>query len=387
MAVYGIVSEFNPFHKGHEYIIQKAKEMGAEAVVCVMSGNSTQRGQIAVADKYLRAEAALRGGADLVLELPYPWCSASAEFFADAAVYIASFFCDTLFFGSEKGDIEALLRAAKICESESFTEAYKRRTADGEGAGAVFASLLGECGATALGSNDLLGISYIRSVLRKRYDMNVKTTQRLGSAYNDDTLTEGELPSASAVRRLMSVGELEAALSCLPEASSRLLLEAAERGEIASNSEMLDAALMYFRINGGENFDSIAECGGGLANRICAAAREARCGEELIELTKTKVYTNARIKRALLYCMTGVGEAMMRARPEYTLLLAANDKGRELLSQNRKSGGIRVVTKPADAPQESEQYRLSSKLEAIYTLSLENKKSASDALKKSAYIG
>ena len=88
MSIFGIVSEFNPFHLGHEYLISCAKEMGADAVVCVMSGNATQRGELSIVDKYLRAEAAVCGGADLVLELPFPWSSASAEGFASAAIHI-----------------------------------------------------------------------------------------------------------------------------------------------------------------------------------------------------------------------------------------------------------------------------------------------------------
>ena len=386
MSAFGIVSEFNPFHSGHAYLFEKARESGADKIVCVMSSNAVQRGELAIADKYTRARAALECGADLVLELPYPWCSASAEFFSEAAVYVASFFCDTLFFGSENGSAEELLDAARICESDEFIEKYKQRVSSGEGAATVFASLLEQQGSSTLGSNDLLGVSYIRSVLRNKYGMDIRTTKRLGAAYNDNVVTEGELPSASAVRSLMESGELKKAIECLPVASASILAEAAERGETASNTTMLDAALMYFRLHGGEDFSGIAECGGGLANRICAAARDAKSGAELAELVKTKAYTNARIKRAMLYCMTGVGEEMMRARPEYTTLLAANEKGRELLSKNRRDGGITVVTKPADAPQESEQYKTSSKLDAIFTFALESKKSASDMLKKSAYI-
>ena len=105
MSDFCIISEFNPLHNGHAYIIGKARELGAQSVTCVMSGNSTQRGELSVVNKYLRAEAALRGGADLVLELPYPWCSGSAESFAKAAISILSGVCDTVIFGSECGDI------------------------------------------------------------------------------------------------------------------------------------------------------------------------------------------------------------------------------------------------------------------------------------------
>ena len=291
-----------------------------------------------------------------------------------------------MFFGSEKGSADELLSAARICESDEFVEKYKHRVSTGEGAATVFASLLEEQGAVSLGSNDLLGVSYARSVLRNKYGMDIRTTKRLGAAYNDREVSEGELPSASAVRCLVECGRINEAVECLPENAARIILEAYERGETASNATMLDAALMYFRLHEGEDFSGIAECGGGLANRICAAAREAKSGEELVELVKTKAYTNARIKRAMLYCMTGVGEETMRARPEYTTLLAANERGRELLSKNRGDGGITVVTKPADAPKESGQYKLSSRLDAIFTFALESKKSASDMLKKSAYI-
>lgn len=386
MSDYGIVCEFNPFHNGHAYLFKKARESGADRIICVMSGNAVQRGELAMTDKYRRARTALECGADLVLELPYPWSSAGAEFFANAATYIASFFCDTLFFGSEQGKGEALIDAARVCESAEFLNRFKERTASGEGAAAVFASLLEESGFGSLGSNDLLGISYIRSVLRNGYQMDIKTTERIGTAYNSETLT-GELPSASAIRRLVENGDLESAVSSLPEASARALRDAVESGELVSNSEMLDAALMYFRLHSGSDFEGVAETSGGLANRICSAAREAKDGEELMRLSGTKVYTNARIRRAMLYCMTGVSEEMLRARPEYTTLLAANERGRELLALNRKRGGIKVVTKPADAPLHSEQYELSSKLDAIFTLSLKNKKSAGEMMKKSAYIG
>ena len=114
MSVFGIVSEFNPFHLGHEYLIRSARDMGADSVVCVMSGNATQRGELAITDKYTRAEAALCGGADLVLELPFPWSSASAESFALAGISVLNSFCDTVIFGSECGDIELLKKIAEL---------------------------------------------------------------------------------------------------------------------------------------------------------------------------------------------------------------------------------------------------------------------------------
>jgi len=385
MLSYGIVSEFNPFHNGHAYLFKSARERGAEAIVCVMSGNSVQRGELAITDKYARAKAALECGADLVLELPFPWSSGSAEYFAEAAVYIASFFSDTLFFGSERGNKEELLEAARLCESEVFSLEYKERLSVGEGAATAFLGLLEQNGFSALGSNDLLGVAYIRAILRNRYEMKFDTVERLGAAYNSTDVQENELPSASAVRKMIFDGNLSTADSLLPSASAEILRKSVSEGAIADNKRFLDCALMSFRLCNGADFSNIAEAGGGLSGRICSAAREATGGEELIELVKTKAYTNARIKRAMLYCMTGVMDSDIRQKPQYTTLLAANSRGRELLSKNRKRGGIEVVTKPADAPI-CRQRELSEKLDAVFTLALENKKGAGEFLKKGAYI-
>ena len=122
MAAFGIISEFNPFHNGHKYIVDKARSVGADTVVCIMSGNAVQRGELALVDKYERAEMALLSGVDLVLELPFPWCASSAESFASCGVKIASEFVDTLIFGSECGDIAPLRDAADICADDTFVE-------------------------------------------------------------------------------------------------------------------------------------------------------------------------------------------------------------------------------------------------------------------------
>ena len=114
MKTVGIICEYNPFHEGHEYMINELRRGGAESIVCIMSGNAVQRGELAILPKNRRAAAALASGADAVLELPYPWCAASAEFFARAGVYaLAALGVDTIAFGSECADAEALSAAAR----------------------------------------------------------------------------------------------------------------------------------------------------------------------------------------------------------------------------------------------------------------------------------
>ncbi len=126
MSVFCIICEFNPLHNGHKFLLRRARELGAEKIVCIMSGNATQRGELAITDKYLRAEAAVKCGADLVLELPFPWCASSADFFAVAGVNIAAAVGDTLLFGSECANVEFLRRAAECCEGSEFGEMYSK---------------------------------------------------------------------------------------------------------------------------------------------------------------------------------------------------------------------------------------------------------------------
>ncbi|MBQ9112407.1 MAG: nucleotidyltransferase family protein [Clostridia bacterium] len=385
MSQYCIISEFNPLHNGHAYLISKSREMGAESVTCVMSGNATQRGELAIVDKYLRAEAAVRCGADLVLELPYPWCMSSAEYFATAAISIASHFCDTLLFGSECADIELLKGAAAACETMDFKTEFEQRGTAGEGAAAAYISCLEHRGFCGFSSNDLLGIAYIRAINRLGADMQSVTARRLGAAYNSDT-AEGEgFQSATALRNCIRT-RLSDAKEYMPEIMWRIIQMEADNGGLTDIACLDSLILGYFRLANGDQLESIAECSGGIANRICDTARRSTSATEMLEALRTKRYTDARLRRAALFCMTGVEQKHISALPEYTTLLAANGRGRALLAKKRKLRGITVVTKPADAPKDSFQYLLSDKLDSIYTLARTQKLTADAFLKKGTYI-
>ena len=192
MKSVGIICECNPFHSGHRYLIEQARMHGADCIVCVMSGYFTQRGEAAIADPYARARALLKGGADLVLELPYPYSSASAEFFASAGVSILSrLSVDELWFGSECGDIGLLSRGAEIAMSDEFLQRYGQSTAGTGGtAQAYFDCLCEQLGKTVeLSSNDILGIAYLCAVKRQCASVKPITVKRLGSAYLERELS------------------------------------------------------------------------------------------------------------------------------------------------------------------------------------------------------
>ena len=381
----GIVCEFNPLHNGHKRILDYARELGAERVVCVMSGNATQRGELAVLDKYTRAKAAIASGADLVLELPYPYCSASAEYFARAAVSILAGFCDTLLFGSECGDIEQIKNAAELAASEDFREEYRRRISDGEGSAAVYFDMLGRAGQN-FSSNDLLGVEYVRAIGELGSRMTPVTLKREGADYNDDRIDGASYPSATAIRKMWQELGFEESAKHMPRAAYEIYEKAYFEGEMCDVYQLSRAILMYFRLRSPEDLQSYAECEGGIANRLCSLAHECSSLEEFYEKLSTKRYTDAKLRRALLFSLTEIKRELLCSLPEYTTLLAADAKGRELLSAQRKSGGIKVVTKPADEPARSGQTEASRRLDAIFTLAKMQPNASGEYLKRGAYI-
>ena len=212
MRTAGIISEYNPFHRGHAWQLgELRRRLGAEtAVVCAMSGSFVQRGDFAVMRTHARAEAAVRGGADLVLELPLPWAIASAEGFAAGGVGVlaATGAVDTLVFGSECGDTETLKAVAAALESESFA-AYLRQ---GLQEGVSFAAareaaarkLLGEKAAVLAQPNDILGVEYCKAIARQAAALMPLALPRRGVGH-DGGAAEG-FASASHIRELLING-------------------------------------------------------------------------------------------------------------------------------------------------------------------------------------
>lgn len=388
MSIYGIVSEFNPFHNGHKYLIESARAEGADAVVCVMSGDAVQRGEFALVDKYYRAEMALRSGADLVLELPFPWCISGAESFARAGVAIAAEFADRLYFGSECGDIELLRSAAEICSGEAFIEEYKRALIGNTGAAEAYFDILeSRLGRTFL-SNDILGIEYIKAAMVLSAELDFGTVARKGGAYLSDRETSGNIQSATAIRRLIAEGEADRAYEYMPSVCADILKKAIENGDISDAERIDDAIRFYFRLHTADDFSGIADVDEGLASRICRAARES-VSADLLDTLRTKRYTDSRLKRAILFCLAGVRKEDLYATPAYVNLLGANQRGCGLLASKRKKGGIPILAKAADIPDDpsaKRQAELSRRFCAIYAMSLLRDRPVSDMMRRSPII-
>ena len=379
---FGIVCEYNPFHCGHLRQIDEIKSISNEPIICVMSGNFTQRGEVAIVDKYARAKMALCAGADLVVELPVPFCMASAEYFATASINIlARLGVDKLSFGSETGDAEKIMKIAKIAASDEFKNECVTLAKNAGNVGAYFDLLAKKSGEENILSNDILGIEYTKAIIKNGYKMQIFPIKREGNAYRETKLSLGELPSASAIRETVFKGDFEDILEFVPNSTFKILRE----NELADIDYAKDGIILALRLIDSEKID-VAINDKGLVNRILATAHESTSFDEFEEKLQTKKYTASAIRRAILCILIGIKQSDLENMPTYTILLGANEKGREYLSKIRKNeSAIKVITKPADAD-ESRQFELSCRADALYTMCFKNKKESGFYIRKSPVI-
>ena len=373
MKTVGIICECNPFHAGHGYLIAQAKKSGADAVIALMSGCFVQRGEAAISDPTSRAEIMLLGGADAVLELPFPYCSGSAEFFGGAGVEIFDRLgIDELWFGSECGDLARLERLSAALDAPAFWEHYAKSTEGNEGTAAAFFSCLQEfCGdVDPCLSNDILAISYLRALRNRNSKIKPVTVKRVGSAYRADSVEEKtQFPSATALRRLWRAEGLEAVLPYLPDGAGEILSPCVEQGTAPADLRNAEALVLgHFRLTAREALESIAELSGGLGNRLAELSGRADSLESLLKLTETKKYPVSRLQRGILFALTGITREDLKTSPAYVRLLAANERGCEFLGRCRKASALPIVTRRADLPDTEGAKRQAEWAERAYAL-------------------
>lgn len=393
MKTVGIICEYNPYHAGHARQLSAARrEAGADVVIAVMSEHVTQRGELAVADGYVRAKAAMRCGADLVVGLPFPYSCAPAEFFALSGVHIlGALGADVLHFGSESGDIEALRTAADRLYAPEFSEKLTEYQKSHPECGIM------QCRAVVYeqtyhtplpdGSNDLLAMAYLHALDATGSTMQPMTIKRKGQAYNETTAPwAGQYPSATALRALWQTGGLESLRPHLPSPVIEGLEQAMADGTAPLSADALTPAILaFYRTANADELSRCADMEGGLASRLIEAARTATTLSEFFSLAATKRYTAARIRRAVLFGLCGVHPEDIRTPPTYVRLLAASHMGCDYLSSIRKTCTLPILTKPADVPTTTEAQRkraIEERLEALVTLAYPEPKPASYLVKQ-----
>lgn len=382
MNIVGIVAEYNPFHKGHAYQIRKTRELLGEdtAVVCVMSGDFVQRGEPAVFSKYARAEAAVRCGADLVIELPLHGCLGSAERFADSAVSILGRLgvVDYLVFGSELDDKEALERTAQVLLTSDFDDRLRYHLQTGcsfpSARSAALCDLMGGVDMTQTPNNNL-GIEYIKAILRSGYTMKPFPILREGAMH--DAVYDGDMKSGSELRAMMKAGA--AYVDFVPAEAYTVYARETESGRGPVFSEAMEAAILSrLRMIKKETFTALPDASEGLENRLHRACRTQCSLEEIYDSVKSKRYTHARIRRMTMCAALGVGSADYAADNLYARVLALNERGALVLRMTEAVRNIHVLSKPTTArSMEADAFSLFEKTadaHDLYVLGYQNKK-------------
>lgn len=350
----GIVAEFDPFHLGHQWLIGEVKQrLPHLGVVCVMSGHFTQRGTAASLDKHARAEMALRGGADLVLELPVLWSASSAETFARGGVQclLDTGVVEFVAFGSEDGDFKRLGPVAEALDSPQFQHLLKEGLQEGLSYAAArqqaIEQLLGDkadCLATA---NNNLGVEYLRALnYWRKPEVKAATFRRQGAGH-DSGETDSPMVSASLLRRWMAQKDWNALEQSLPEESWKVLRERIQRGEGPASLERCQlAVLARLRSMTQEDCRQLPDWEEGLAKRIRNAAQESVTLAEFYDKAKTRRYPEARIRRMALWAFLNLKASDRPDRVPYLRVLGCSERGRAILKAMKKRSDLPILTKP-----------------------------------------
>lgn len=357
----GIVCEYNPFHLGHQKQIDSIREkFGANTgIICAMSGNYVQRGHPSVFDKTIRAEAAIRCGADLVVELPVTTSLSSAEGFAASGVAVLSRLCDGLCFGAETADLQQLLGTAEALLSEDFPKLLRRELERGcsfPAARQAALEKMGLPGAILESPNNILAVEYCKAILRQSSPMRPLPISREGSYHAKEA--DFENPSATSLRIRQQNG-LDIS-GYLPEAAGQVFagapihtLEAGQRAVLSRLRTMEDA-----------EFEALPFGSEGLWRKLMRESRKQATLEDIAAAVKSKRYTRSRIDRMILCAFLGITVQTMEAEIPYVRVLAFNDWGREILSGAKKDGFFLNAGQPTPHP----LWEMEQRWEDLYSL-------------------
>ncbi|GAA0105581.1 nucleotidyltransferase [Paraclostridium sordellii] len=369
MKIAGLVVEYNPFHNGHLHHLKRSMELtNATHSIAVMSGNFLQRGEPALFDKFKRAEIAVSNGVDLVVELPTLFACQSAEFFAHGAVSLLnSLNCiDSICFGSEEGNIDLLLEISKILidEPDEFKSILKEKLDEG--------ILFATARSTALyeyisrnnilnlkeeklhdilsSSNNILGIEYIKSLLKHKSSIAPYTITRIQSSYNSNTIS-GNICSATAIRESLRKGNsLSEISSVIPLETLNLISKHIDNGFNPMFDEFYFDVIRELVARDFDKLSDYFDISEGIENKIYKSIFLTSNLSELQQSIKSKRYTLTKVKRMLNNILLGITKEDMNLVKDinklpYIRVLAFNDKGREILKKIKLNSDIIIINK------------------------------------------
>ena len=349
--VLGIIAEYNPFHNGHLLHLTKSKEeTGAEYSICIMSGNFVQRGNTSIVNKWVKTEMALKSGIDLVLELPTVYSISSAENFAEGAIKLLNSLkiVDTVSFGSENSDIDILNRFSGILyeEPKQYVEFLNEELKKGLSfpkarENAILLYLNDQKYSNILNQpNNTLAIEYLKALKKYKSHIMPITIKREKAFYNSNCIVD-EYASATAIRNMIVNNQFNDIRKVMPRLAYDLLMQEIENNQYVIDISKFEKEILYsIRRLSTADLKKFPEVNEGLENAIKNAANSCNTLAELINIIKTKRYTQTRIQRILLYILLNITKKDMyisRKTVPYARILGYSQKGKVLISEIYKA--------------------------------------------------
>ena len=368
MASVGIIAEYNPFHNGHLYQIEKIKKKYPEdTIIIAMSGNFTQRGEPAIIDKWNRTRLAIENGADLVIEIPYAFTTQSADYYSYAGItLLENLKVEKLIFGSESNNIEDITEIAKAqLEEKDFDKLVKIYSKFGYNYPTSLSLALKDLtGKEIKTPNDILGITYIKTIIKNKYKIKPIAIQRTNEYHNKD-LT-GTISSATSIRE--NLDNLESIKEAVPKTTYKTLTK-----ETIHKKEDYFNFLKY-KIITEENLEKYHLVEKDLAVKLKKEIQNSTNYEELIQKVKSKHQTYSKISRALLHilCNYTKEESKENTKIKYIRLLGFNDTGRKYLNKHKKDISLPIISKITKEKESMLELELNTT--KIYTLPYKDSK-------------
>ena len=336
MAV-GIICEYNPFHNGHIYHLEKVKELAKdEPIILVMSGNYTQRGNISIIEKYDKASIALKYGADLVIELPFQFATQSSDYFAKGSIKILNELkCKKLVFGSESNNVNELINLANIqLNNKEYESIVKNELNKGINYPTAMSNALNKISKSTINTpNDLLGLSYVKEILKNNYDIEPITIKR-NNDYNSKKI-DGNITSATSIRE--AIKNKQRIDNTLPKESLK---------KIRNIDENIYFTLLKYKILSDTDLSIYQTVDEGLDNKLIKEINNSNNLDELINKIKSKRYTYNKISRMLTHIICSFTKEENKNNDEikYIRILGLSNKGKNYLNKIKKDISIPIIT-------------------------------------------
>lgn len=374
MKASAVICEYNPFHNGHKHQIDCIKAENNNAVVAIMSGNFTQRGDVAIIDKFSRGKIAVENGADLVIELPTVYASSGAESFARGGVQLAKALgcTEKLCFSTEETNTDLLLKTAEAFKNPELNDEIKKNMRLGnyypQAVEMAFETIYSKSLAQVIKKpNNVLAVEYIKML--EGTDIKPFILERIGTGH-DEHICRGNITSGSNLRKMI-LHNNDDVYKYMPEVSPEVFKSP------ATIYNLEKAVLFKLRTMTVDDFAKLPDVTEGLENRIYEAVRKATSLEEMLTMIKTKRYTLARLRRIIICALLGIKSNMAKEDVPYIRVLAFNEKGQELMKEIKSKSTLPLITNVADGYKNlnekgKEIFNIDLLASDIYSLATEN---------------